>query len=113
MLLKMCTSFRRYGTVAEYVVRTHTGRGKGAGTDASVRVVLSGSLGGSGPPVLLADSRTHLNKFERGNIDEFIIRCRCIGELHAVMRTPASRASAQASLLPSSTPEPNMLLITY
>ena len=56
--------------VALYVVRVKTSDIIMAGTDANVFVVLFGEYGVS-DQFQLSDSKTHLNKFERNNVDEF------------------------------------------
>ena len=56
--------------VALYVVRVKTSDIFKAGTDANVFVVLFGENGVS-DQLQLSDSKTHLNKFERNNVDEF------------------------------------------
>lgn len=55
----------------------HTGSLRGAGTDATVTVVLAGERGESGPVRVDAP----LEAFERGGIDAFTFRLRRLGRL--------------------------------
>ena len=60
---------------------------KGAGTDANVSIVISGSRDG-----VAVDSGSHklsdsANNFERGKSDTFLVRCRDLGELKRVTVT--------------------------
>lgn len=57
-----------------------TGDGFGAGTDANVSLILFGAHGDSGVHEL-AQSADHLNKFERGHTDTFVIKCVDLGVL--------------------------------
>ncbi|XP_078473113.1 lipoxygenase homology domain-containing protein 1 [Lampetra planeri] len=60
--------------VVKYLVTIHTGKHGGGGTDANVFVCLYGEQGDTGDRMLYT-SRNNVNKFERGNVDEFVIEC--------------------------------------
>lgn len=66
-----------------YHVKVTTGTVWGAGTDANVFIVLYGDNDDTGV-VLLKSSRTHTNKFENGNTDEFLVEAVNIGELRKI-----------------------------
>ncbi|PAA87710.1 hypothetical protein BOX15_Mlig005461g1 [Macrostomum lignano] len=66
-----------------YHVKVFTGDVRGAGTDANCHIVLFGDSGDSGV-IPLQQSKTHVNKFERNNCDEFEIELVDIGELHKI-----------------------------
>ncbi|XP_036363166.1 lipoxygenase homology domain-containing protein 1-like isoform X1 [Octopus sinensis] len=66
-----------------YHVKVHTADRWGAGTDANVYVILYGHLDNSGK-ILLKSSITNSNKFERNQIDEFIIEVIDTGELQKI-----------------------------
>ncbi|XP_053384453.1 lipoxygenase homology domain-containing protein 1-like isoform X6 [Mercenaria mercenaria] len=66
-----------------YYVKVTTGTVWGAGTDANVYIVLFGDNDDTGV-VLLKSSRTHTNKFENGNTDEFLVEAVNIGELKKI-----------------------------
>ncbi|KAL4225451.1 Lipoxygenase y domain-containing protein 1 [Mactra antiquata] len=66
-----------------YHVKVSTGTVWGAGTDANVFCVLYGDKDDTGV-VLLKSSRTHSNKFEGGNTDEFLVEAVNIGELKKI-----------------------------
>ena len=57
----------------DYLIFVQTGRDFGAGTDANVFIRLHGTRGQS-EEFLLTDSRTNLNKFERGFLDKFLLK---------------------------------------
>ncbi|XP_071500737.1 lipoxygenase homology domain-containing protein 1-like [Diadema antillarum] len=56
---------------------------RGSGTDANVYITLYGENGDTGKHFLKA-SKTHRDKFERGNTDEFVVEAVDIGELEKV-----------------------------
>ncbi|KAM4708199.1 lipoxygenase homology domain-containing protein 1 [Discoglossus pictus] len=58
--------------VVKYRVTVHTGNVSGSGTDANVFICLFGELGDTGERFLI-DCKNNMNKFEKGNADEFII----------------------------------------
>lgn len=66
-------------------VKVRTSDIKGAGTDSKVSLVLFGYKEG-----MAVDSGSHkldnsANNFERGQIDQFVIKCKDLGELTRVM----------------------------
>lgn len=63
-----------------YHVYVHTGDKLGAGTDANVSMTLYGEQDDTGT-VLLKSSKTNRNKFERNQMDEFVIEAVEIGEI--------------------------------
>ena len=63
-----------------YHVYVHTGDKFGAGTDANVYVTLFGEVDDTGT-VFLKSSKTNRNKFERNQIDEFVVEAVDIGDL--------------------------------
>ncbi|GAB1599835.1 lipoxygenase homology domain-containing protein 1 isoform X2 [Argonauta hians] len=66
-----------------YHVKVFTADKWGAGTDANVYVILYGHLDNSGK-ILLKSSVCNSNKFERNQVDEFIIEVVDIGELQKI-----------------------------
>jgi len=66
-----------------YYVKVTTGTVWGAGTDANVYCVLYGEQDDTGM-VPLKSSRTHSNKFETGNTDEFLVEAVNIGDLKKI-----------------------------
>lgn len=70
--------------IATYHVHVKTGNVRGAGTDANVFVVLYGEEDNTGK-ILLKTSKSHKNKFEGGQTDEFIIEAIDIGPLKKIM----------------------------
>ncbi|KAF6256823.1 hypothetical protein COO60DRAFT_1640423 [Scenedesmus sp. NREL 46B-D3] len=68
--------------LVEYVVTVHTGTALGAGTDGDVFLALTGENGSLGERQL-ASSSTHMNKFERGNKDEFRFQGGDVGRLQS------------------------------
>ncbi|KAI3380663.1 hypothetical protein SNEBB_002301 [Seison nebaliae] len=56
----------------KYDVMVETGKQRGAGTDSNVFICLFGQNGDTGDRRLIS-SKTHKNKFEKGNIDHFMI----------------------------------------
>ena len=67
----------------QYTVSVVTGTVKGAGTDANVSIIVYGSNGDSGERKL-DKSKTHFDKFERGQTDVFDITAVDLGELTKV-----------------------------
>ncbi len=63
-----------------YNISVYTGKVSGAGTDANVYIVLYGVNGDSGV-IDLVQSKTHKNKFEKGQVDEFVIKAIDLGDL--------------------------------
>uniref|UniRef100_A0A3B4DKH5 PLAT domain-containing protein n=1 Tax=Pygocentrus nattereri TaxID=42514 RepID=A0A3B4DKH5_PYGNA len=70
-------------TVIKYRVTVYTGTVSGSGTDASVFLCLIGDLGDSGDRTLI-NCKNNVNKFEKGNADEFIIEAVSIGQVRRV-----------------------------
>uniref|UniRef100_A0A383W527 PLAT domain-containing protein n=1 Tax=Tetradesmus obliquus TaxID=3088 RepID=A0A383W527_TETOB len=68
--------------LVEYVVAVTTGTALGAGTDGDVFLALSGERGTLGERQLTSSS-THMNKFERGNTDEFPFQGADVGALQS------------------------------
>jgi TPR repeat protein len=68
------------GEVVTYCVIVRTSQAIGAGTDSSVGVNLYGTNGQSGPRSL-DESKLHVNKFERGQVDMFELYCPELGDL--------------------------------
>ncbi len=66
-----------------YHVYVYTGDKFGAGTDANVYIVLFGDNDDTGE-VWLKTSKTNKNKFERKQMDEFVIEAVDIGELKKI-----------------------------
>ncbi len=69
--------------VTPYYVSVKTGKVRGAGTDANVYIVLFGENDDSGQ-VFLKSSKTHKNKFEGGQTDEFIVEAVDLGPLEKI-----------------------------
>lgn len=63
-----------------YNVYVYTGDKFGAGTDADVFVQLFGEEDDTGH-INLKSSKTHKNKFERNQMDEFVVQAVDIGEI--------------------------------
>nr|XP_015194523.1 PREDICTED: lipoxygenase homology domain-containing protein 1 isoform X1 [Lepisosteus oculatus] len=59
-------------SIVKYRITICTGNVSGSGTDASVFLCLLGELGDTGERVLYT-SKNNVNKFEKGNADEFLI----------------------------------------
>ena len=66
-----------------YHVYVYTGDKSGAGTDADVYIQLFGDQDDTGT-VNLKSSKTHKNKFERNQMDEFVVQAVDIGELQKI-----------------------------
>uniref|UniRef100_A0A8B9L5M6 Lipoxygenase homology domains 1b n=1 Tax=Astyanax mexicanus TaxID=7994 RepID=A0A8B9L5M6_ASTMX len=69
--------------VIKYRVTVYTGTVGGSGTDASVFLCLIGDLGDTGDRALI-NCKNNVNKFEKGNVDEFIIEAVSIGQVRRV-----------------------------
>ncbi|XP_066499349.1 lipoxygenase homology domain-containing protein 1 [Hoplias malabaricus] len=69
--------------VIKYRVTVYTGTVSGSGTDASVFLCLIGDLGDTGDRALI-NCKNNVNKFEKGNADEFIIEAVSIGQVRRV-----------------------------
>ncbi|KAF7667477.1 hypothetical protein LDENG_00061370 [Lucifuga dentata] len=67
----------------KYRVTVCTGTINGSGTDASVFINLIGSLGDTGDRELI-HCKNNVNKFEKGNMDEFLIEAVTIGQISRV-----------------------------
>ena len=70
----------RPGDILNYDVLVKTSDLQNAGTDANVWIKIYGELRKS-EVIKLSQSRTHKNKFERGNQDEFAIKEEYFGDL--------------------------------
>ena len=64
-----------------YHVYVYTGDKLGAGTDANVYMTLYGEVDDTGT-VLLKSSKTNRNKFERNQMDEFVVEAVDIGDIN-------------------------------
>ncbi|KAM9858421.1 lipoxygenase homology domain-containing protein 1 [Aulostomus maculatus] len=69
--------------VIKYRVTVCTGNTGGSGTDASVFLNLIGDQGDTGDRQLV-NCKNNINKFEKGNMDEFIIEAVAIGQIRRV-----------------------------
>ncbi|XP_075441794.1 lipoxygenase homology domain-containing protein 1 isoform X2 [Ascaphus truei] len=69
--------------VVKYRVTVHTGNVSGSGTDANVFICLFGDLGDTGERFLI-DCKNNMNKFEKGNADEFIIEAVTLKQMRRV-----------------------------
>ena len=67
-------------TVMSFHVSVETGNVSGAGTDAKVSLKITGEKGDTGDRYL-ATAENRKNKFEKGNVDEFIIESDDIGKV--------------------------------
>ncbi|KAM9307093.1 lipoxygenase homology domain-containing protein 1 [Pholidichthys leucotaenia] len=67
----------------KYRVTICTGNVGGSGTDASVFLNVIGDLGDTGERLMIT-SQNNVNKFEKGNHDEFIIEAVSLGQVHRV-----------------------------
>ncbi|KAI3372735.1 hypothetical protein L3Q82_023197 [Scortum barcoo] len=70
-------------SVIKYRVTVCTGTIGGSGTDASVFLNLIGDQGDTGDRQLV-NCKNNVNKFEKGNLDEFIIEAVTIGQIRRV-----------------------------
>lgn len=69
--------------MVDYTVEVFTGDVFGAGTNANVFLTLFGELGDSGEKKLMK-SQTHMDKFERNQMDRFAIQSADLGPLFKV-----------------------------
>ncbi|XP_073445861.1 lipoxygenase homology domain-containing protein 1 isoform X1 [Dendrobates tinctorius] len=69
--------------IVKYRVTVHTGNVSGSGTDANVFLCLFGDLGDTGERFLI-DCKNNMNKFEKGNADEFIIEAVTLKQVRRV-----------------------------
>ncbi|XP_073475133.1 lipoxygenase homology domain-containing protein 1 [Aquarana catesbeiana] len=69
--------------VVKYRVTVCTGNVSGSGTDANVFLCLFGDLGDTGERFLI-DCKNNMNKFEKGNADEFIIEAVTLQQVRRV-----------------------------
>ncbi|KAM3939741.1 lipoxygenase homology domain-containing protein 1 [Leptodactylus fuscus] len=69
--------------IVKYRVTVHTGNVSGSGTDANVFICLFGDLGDTGERFLI-DCKNNMNKFEKGNADEFIIEAVTLKQVRRV-----------------------------
>ncbi|KAG7237555.1 hypothetical protein INR49_032172, partial [Caranx melampygus] len=67
----------------KYRVTVCTGTMGGSGTDASVFLNLIGDLGDTGDRELV-NCKNNVNKFEKGNLDEFIVEAVALGQIRRV-----------------------------
>ncbi|KAL7853335.1 hypothetical protein AOLI_G00201790 [Acnodon oligacanthus] len=67
----------------KYRVTVCTGNVSGSGTDASVYLNIIGDLGDTGERLLFM-SKNNVNKFEKGNADEFLIEAVSLGTIRRV-----------------------------
>uniref|UniRef100_A0AAY5K4A4 PLAT domain-containing protein n=1 Tax=Esox lucius TaxID=8010 RepID=A0AAY5K4A4_ESOLU len=70
-------------TMVKYRITICTGRVSGGGTDASVFANVIGELGDTGDRLMLL-SKNNVNKFEKGNADEFLIEAVFLGPIRRV-----------------------------
>uniref|UniRef100_A0A8D3BN03 Lipoxygenase homology domains 1b n=1 Tax=Scophthalmus maximus TaxID=52904 RepID=A0A8D3BN03_SCOMX len=69
--------------IAEPLVTVCTGTVGGSGTDASVFLNLIGDQGDTGDRQLV-NCKNNINKFEKGNMDEFIVEAVALGQIRRV-----------------------------
>ncbi|XP_057675207.1 lipoxygenase homology domain-containing protein 1-like isoform X3 [Corythoichthys intestinalis] len=67
----------------KYRITICTGNVSGGGTDASVFLNVIGDLGDTGERLMIM-SKNNVNKFEKGNHDEFLIEAVALGRIHRV-----------------------------
>lgn len=67
-----------------YAITVITSNIKEAGTDAKVHIELIGKYGTSGKIPLARNSKFNENSFERGQRDEYDIKCQDLGSIRAV-----------------------------
>ncbi|XP_039606557.1 lipoxygenase homology domain-containing protein 1-like [Polypterus senegalus] len=70
-------------SIVKYRVTICTGNKNGSGTDANVFICLIGDMGDTGERVLYA-SKNNVNKFEKGNADEFLIEAVSLKQVRRV-----------------------------
>lgn len=71
------------GDQAEYTIKVYTGDKMGAGTDASVHIILFGNEDKS-EVFYLSRSLEHQDPFEKGMVDTFKIKTKKLGSLHSI-----------------------------
>ncbi|NXO16455.1 LOXH1 protein, partial [Oriolus oriolus] len=69
--------------LTEYTIKVYTGDKRGAGTDASVHIILFGNEDKAGV-LQLSQSLEHQNPFERGKVDIFQIKTKKLGSIHSI-----------------------------
>ncbi|XP_029436484.1 lipoxygenase homology domain-containing protein 1 [Rhinatrema bivittatum] len=69
--------------MVKYRVTVYTGNVSGSGTDANVFICLIGDMGDTGERMLV-DCKNNMNKFEKGNADEFIIEAVTLKQVRRV-----------------------------
>ena len=74
----------RPGTGVTYRVVVSTGDVRGAGTDSGVFLTLVGELGRSSEVELTDCEEKHLNKFERGAVETFLVRSVDLGTVKLI-----------------------------
>ncbi|KAL4660900.1 lipoxygenase homology domain-containing protein 1-like [Arapaima gigas] len=67
----------------KYRVTIYTGNLRGSGTDATVFLCLIGSKGDTGDRILM-NCKNNVNKFEKGNADEFMVEAVSLGKVQRV-----------------------------
>ncbi|XP_055036930.2 lipoxygenase homology domain-containing protein 1 [Misgurnus anguillicaudatus] len=70
-------------SLVKYRVTICTGNVSGSGTDASVYLNIIGDLGDTGERLMFM-SKNNVNKFEKGNADEFIVEAVTLGQIRRV-----------------------------
>lgn len=73
---------RAEGHAIAYVVKVHTSKGFGSGTDAKVYLSMRGLAGSSGPKLLDSTKGKH---FKGGSTDEFIVNAPDVGDIDQVL----------------------------
>merc|ERR1712048_832935 len=68
--------------VLNYLVKVHTGNKWGASTDANVFLNIFGEFGDTGDRPL--EKSQNINKFEKGNVDEFTLEAVSLGALSSI-----------------------------
>ena len=71
------------GTTTRYDVRVYTSDVRNAGTDANMHLIIVGENGDTGK-VKLASSAEHRDKFERGNVDSFVVEAVELGDIKRI-----------------------------
>ncbi|XP_061658036.1 lipoxygenase homology domain-containing protein 1-like [Syngnathoides biaculeatus] len=79
----LCSRFLFSGLARKYRITICTGNVSGGGTDASVFLNVIGDLGDTGERLMIT-SKNNVNKFEKGNHDEFLIEAVSLGRVHRV-----------------------------
>ena len=67
--------------VKQYVVEVYTGNKFGCGTNANVFCTVYGDKGDTGERQL-SHSETHMDKFEKGQMDKFKMECADLGNIY-------------------------------